>query len=136
MDSLNVRIVYCLLHLQFLFDVVLHFDKFNSIFILQNILKAYLQGVWDSVKGVSLIFIVARDTYIHSNKLKETEQLKLNYNETSAKGDLDDSSTSLNNTQVGPRTSRRTGTKTTKREHSKLEEYVFWQFIRFIELVK
>lgn len=45
-----------------------------NFFFFQSILKAYLKGIWDSVKGVSLIYIVIRDTYNHDkNQSKKGE---------------------------------------------------------------
>lgn len=81
-------------------------------------MKAYLRGVWDSVKGVSLIFIVIRDTYSH------TEIDQNNVNKPDA--EVDDSSSSSNNATISANKSRIASRRqhSNKRELNKLKEYV------------
>lgn len=80
-------------------------------FHFQSIAKAYLRGVWDSVKGVSLIFIVIRDAY-SGTALQNDKQ----------DSELDESSSSSSNTHTTKRPNRRSHTQ--KRELNKLKEYV------------
>lgn len=82
---------------------------------LQAIFKAYLRGVWDSVKGVSLIFIVIRDTYTQNTNL-ENDQSTANRQD----GEVDESSSSSTNTISGTRVTRRIHSR--KREQNKLKE--------------
>lgn len=82
-----------------------------NLLTFQSMLKAYLHGVWDSVKGVSLIFIVIRDTY-SSPELQTDKQ----------DSELDESSSSSNNTNTSKRPTKRSHAK--KRELNKLKEYV------------
>lgn len=77
---------------------------------MQNIAKAYLRGVWDSIKGVSLIFIVIRDTY--SSKPLQNEQ----------DSELDESSSSSNTTHTTTKRPTRRS-YASKREFNKLKEY-------------
>ncbi|XP_055300251.1 etoposide-induced protein 2.4 homolog [Sitodiplosis mosellana] len=76
---------------------------------LNSILKAYLRGVWDSLNGVWLIVIVIRDTY-SSTALKNEKQ----------DSELDESSSSSNNTHTSKRPTRRSHAN--KRELNKLKE--------------
>lgn len=84
-----------------------------SLCQLQSILSAYLRGVWDSVKGVSLIYIVIRDTYTN-NALQTDKQ----------DSELSESSSNSTNTQkpTGKRTIKQSHAH--KRELNKLKEYV------------
>ncbi|XP_031623399.1 etoposide-induced protein 2.4 homolog [Contarinia nasturtii] len=76
---------------------------------LNSVLKAYLRGVWDSVKGVSLIFIVIRDTY-SSTALQNDKQ----------NSELEESSSSSGSTHTGKRSKKQTHAN--KRELNKLKE--------------
>lgn len=80
----------------------------------QSILHAYLRGIWDSVKGVSLIFIVIRDTYSSSNALQNDK--------TTDSSEADESSTSSNATQTSKRSSKHRSTAANRRELNKLKE--------------
>lgn len=80
---------------------------------LQTILKAYLKGIWDSVKGVSLIFIVIRDTYSVSPQQNDNNQLE---------HELDDSSSSSTNTVNSIKKIRPKRNPAAKRESIKLKE--------------
>lgn len=80
---------------------------------LQTILKAYLKGIWDSVKGVSLIFIVIRDTYSYSPQQNDNNQLE---------NELDDSSSSSTNTFNSANKRKPKRNPSAKRELIKLKE--------------
>lgn len=84
----------------------------------QSIGHAYLRGVWDSVKGVSLIFIVCRDTY-GSNAL-QTDKPNI---------EADDSSSSSNSQQTTAKRSSKGNAAVNRRELNKLKEYVFVESI-------
>lgn len=86
----------------------------NVIFKFQSILKAYLRGVWDSVKGVSLIFIVIRDT-CNSKAIEQNEK------QTSELEESTSTSSSSTHASKRPPTARRSHTN--KRELNKLKEY-------------
>lgn len=97
---------------------------FHYVTRTQSILKAYLRGLWDSVKGVSLIFIVIRDTY-SSNALKNDKP----------ENELDENSSNSSNAQTNKRPTRRT--QANKRELNKLKEYddqlkfIWTHFLRY-----
>lgn len=76
--------------------------------------------MWDSIKGVSLIYIVARDTYSSSasNTQSDEPYTEIQRQEENA---LDDSSGNLNSSQRS-KVSRGLVSKTKKRETTKLEE--------------
>lgn len=80
----------------------------------QSILKAYLHGVWDSVKGVSLIFIVIRDTYSNKATLQNDKQ----------DSELDESSSSSNSAHTNKRPPPSKRSHASRRELNKLKEYV------------
>lgn len=75
----------------------------------QSISKAYLKGIWDSVKGVSLIYIVIRDTYNH-----DKNQSKKGESETQESNSSSNTTTS---------TSKRAN-RPNRRELNQLKEYV------------
>lgn len=81
----------------------------------QSILKAYFQGVWDSIKGISLIYIVARDTSSQPKQPQQIDQNPTNYvsDETSIDADASDRSKRSNRSSRIP-----------KRENKKLHEWV------------
>lgn len=84
----------------------------NEFLPFQSILKAYLRGVWDSIKGVSLIFIVIRDTYSSTALQNDKQDIE-----------VDESSSSSNNTHTNKRPTKRTHAN--KRELNKFKEYAF-----------
>lgn len=88
------------------------------ILFLQSILKAYFRGVWDSVKGVSLIYIVIRDTCYNT-------PLENDSNNTPINGDseIEDSSSSTYTTTTN--TNRmHNRSNPNRQELTKLKEYV------------
>lgn len=98
----------------------------------QTIAKAYLRGVWDSVKGVLLIFIVIRDTYFGNSAKEKNDSPKV------AESEADESSSSSTNTTQTTHTTphrHRSASKRnqlTKREQNKLKEYGFYNLFIFV----
>lgn len=83
------------------------------IYYSQTVLKAYLQGVWDSIKGISLIFIVIRDT--SSFTLNKAKQSQLN--------NVEERDSQVNTSTSSGRTSRGPSPRNNaRREQSKLDE--------------
>lgn len=75
-------------------------------------LKAYVQGIWDSIKGTSLIFIVIKDT--SSSSLQQRNQQPIEHNHGASENDR---------TNRSGATVSSTSKSGLRREKSKIDEY-------------